>query len=96
VEIAKYAMEVAKGTVIDGRQVRCEHARVNRTVIITTYPGFTMDKTVILAILVKNFGPFETVEFPIRGWLAGKGAVARFQYRQDAINFFGVSSLACE
>lgn len=37
VEDAKRALQEAPGTVLDGRSIRCEPARVNRTICLAAY-----------------------------------------------------------
>ncbi|TGZ80452.1 hypothetical protein EX30DRAFT_364396 [Ascodesmis nigricans] len=95
-EVARTAVREGRHAVIDitGRRIRCEPAKVNRTLVLERRDGTTFDRTEAEKALF-GYGRLEAIEFaadvnqlPIRGLDAGKRCYARFVYRQDAVDCY--------
>ncbi|KAF9437730.1 hypothetical protein BGZ76_011368 [Entomortierella beljakovae] len=88
VEHAHKAMLEAQNTVIDGRYIRIEHARVNRTLFITRFSLSTTEKDI--SAVMEKFGPVEDVTiFNNLGVFKNKRhAFSKFVYRDDAISAY--------
>ncbi|KAI9311803.1 hypothetical protein BX666DRAFT_896184 [Dichotomocladium elegans] len=82
---AKKALKEAPGTVLDGRSIRCEPARVNRTICITpfSYPGYLPHETE-LSDEMSVFGAIESVFVAQHEYCA----YIKYRYRDDAIRAF--------
>ncbi|KAF9570172.1 hypothetical protein EC968_002111 [Mortierella alpina] len=88
VEDARRAMIEAQNSVIDGRHIRIEQARVNRTLLILRLGRTTTEQDII--DVLEQYGPLEDVSVfhdlgPVRN---KRYAFAKFCYRDDAINAF--------
>ncbi|KAG0262788.1 hypothetical protein BG011_009709 [Mortierella polycephala] len=88
VEDAQRAMAEAQNTIIDGRHIRIEQARVNRTLLILRFNRATTEKDI--ADVLGRYGPLEDVSIfhdlgPPRN---RRYAFAKFAYRDDAIKAF--------
>ncbi|KAF9988377.1 hypothetical protein BGZ75_009543 [Mortierella antarctica] len=88
VEDARRAMVEAQNSVIDGRHIRIEQARVNRTLLILRLGRTTTEQDII--DVLEQYGPLEDVSVfhdlgPVRN---KRYAFAKFCYRDDAINAF--------
>ncbi|KAF9190931.1 hypothetical protein BGZ51_008080 [Haplosporangium sp. Z 767] len=88
VEDAQRAMAEAQNTIIDGRHIRIEQARVNRTLLILRFNRTTTEKDI--ADVLGRHGPLEDVSIfhdlgPPRN---RRYAFAKFAYRDDAIKAF--------
>ncbi|KAG0204453.1 hypothetical protein BGX28_003599 [Mortierella sp. GBA30] len=88
VEDARRAMVEAHNSVIDGRHIRIEQARVNRTLLILRLGRSTTEQDII--DVLEQYGPLEDVSvFHDLGPARNKRyAFAKFCYRDDAINAF--------
>ncbi|CAO3569626.1 unnamed protein product [Mortierella alpina] len=88
VEDARRAMVEAQNSVIDGRHIRIEQARVNRTLLILRLGRTTTEQDII--DVLEQYGPLEDVSvFHDLGLVRNKRyAFAKFCYRDDAINAF--------
>ncbi|KAL1922791.1 uncharacterized protein VTP21DRAFT_9167 [Calcarisporiella thermophila] len=88
VDDAKRALVEAQNSVIDGRHIRVEPARVNRTLFISRLPK-TIDEYKLKEVLSK-YGPLEDIRvLPnyMTGHSKGCGYV-KFLYREDAIKAY--------
>ncbi|KAF9273280.1 hypothetical protein BGZ68_001644 [Mortierella alpina] len=88
VEDARRAMVEAQNSVIDGRHIRIEQARVNRTLLLLRLGRTTTEQDII--DVLEQYGPLEDVSVfhdlgPVRN---KRYAFAKFCYRDDAINAF--------
>ncbi|KAF9089559.1 hypothetical protein BGX23_006591 [Mortierella sp. AD031] len=88
VEDAQRAMVEAQNTIIDGRHIRIEQARVNRTLFILRFARSTTEQDLIDAL--EQYGPVEDVSIfhdprPARN---RRYAFAKFAYRDDAIKAY--------
>ncbi|KAG0041339.1 hypothetical protein BGZ83_001968 [Gryganskiella cystojenkinii] len=89
VDDARRALVEAQNTVLDGRPIRIEQARVNRTLFIQKFPRETTEEE--MRECLGQFGPLEKVNiFHDRGATARfkRYAFAKFSYRDDAILAF--------
>ncbi|ORZ37192.1 hypothetical protein BCR44DRAFT_1041446 [Catenaria anguillulae PL171] len=85
---AQRAIEESHDTVVDGRHVRVEAARVNRTLFLSKLPKTMSDD--ILHQFMSKWGKVEDVTL-VMNQLTGrpKGcAFAKFRYREDAIRAY--------
>jgi RNA recognition motif-containing protein len=85
---ARKALEESHDTVVDGRHIRVEQARVNRTLFLTKLPK-TLNQEILLKYLEK-WGKVEDVTIlssPSTGRSKGCG-FAKFRYREDAIRAY--------
>ena len=90
-EDAKKAVREGRGAIIDnsGRRIRCEPAKVNRTLLLARLDNGIFDEAEANSA-VCAFGPLESLEFinakyaSVRG--IRNGFYVRFQYRQDAVD----------
>ncbi|KAG0360749.1 hypothetical protein BGZ54_009398 [Gamsiella multidivaricata] len=88
IEDAEKAMADAQNTVIDGRHIRIEQARVNRTLFILKFGRATTEQDLI--DMLEQYGPIEDVSIfhdlgPARN---RRYAFAKFAYRDDAIRAY--------
>ncbi|CAO3661380.1 unnamed protein product [Umbelopsis ramanniana] len=87
-EDAEKALKEASGTVLNGRYIRCEPARVNRTIYLGKMPE-NISKMEIQQ-LAESFGGIEDITLikttTIQSTTAG--AFIRYQYRDDAIKAY--------
>lgn len=92
VDDAQRAMMEAHDTVLDGRHIRIERAKVNRTIFLAKFAkAFSKDD---MMRILEKFGPIEdlvVLENLQTGESKGCGFV-RFRFRDDAIYAFSVSS----
>ncbi|KAG0244509.1 hypothetical protein BGX31_008944 [Mortierella sp. GBA43] len=90
VEDAQRAMAEAQNTVIDGRHIRIEQARVNRTLFILRFGRSTTEQDI--TDVLEQYGPVEDVSiFHDLGPARNKRyAFAKFAYRDDAIRAYMV------
>ncbi|GJJ77722.1 hypothetical protein EMPS_10081 [Entomortierella parvispora] len=89
VEDAQRAMAEAQNTIVDGRHIRIEQARVNRTLFIQRFTRETTEQD--LKMYLEEFGPLEEVNiFHDRGFdhRFRRYAFAKFSYRDDAIKAY--------
>ncbi|KAF8470124.1 hypothetical protein BDZ91DRAFT_847275 [Kalaharituber pfeilii] len=88
---AKRAIREGRGAVIDGsgRRIRCEPAKVNRTLLLSKLDNGVFDEKDARKALF-GFGELESVEFISGKYIAARGirngAFIRFVYRQDAVD----------
>ncbi|KAG0017704.1 hypothetical protein BGZ81_010563 [Podila clonocystis] len=85
---AQRAMAEAQNSVVDGRHIRIEQARVNRTLFILRIARSTTEEEI--SDVLKEYGPLEDVSIyydpgPPR---SRRYAFARFAYREDAIRAY--------
>ncbi|KAG0075039.1 hypothetical protein BGZ93_003127 [Podila epicladia] len=85
---AQRAMAEAQNSVIDGRHIRIEQARVHRTLFILRIARSTTEEEI--SDVLKEYGPLEEVSIyydpgPPR---SRRYAFARFAYREDAIRAY--------
>ncbi|KAI8581112.1 hypothetical protein K450DRAFT_198156 [Umbelopsis ramanniana AG] len=87
-EDAQKALKEASGTLLNGRYIRCEPARVNRTIYLGQMPENT-SKTEIQQ-LAESFGCIEDVTIikTTATHSTTVGAFIRYQYRDDAIKAY--------
>ncbi|KAF9365002.1 hypothetical protein BGX34_011761 [Mortierella sp. NVP85] len=88
IEDAQRAMAEAQNTVIDGRHIRIEPARVNRTLFILRFGRNTTEQDITQVL--EQYGPIEDVSIfhdlgPAR---SKRYAFAKFSYRDDAIRAY--------
>ncbi|CAO3592252.1 unnamed protein product [Absidia cylindrospora] len=81
---AKQALLMAPGTLLDGRNIRCEPARVNRSLIIESTEIPLAEQDIVNEL--STYGPIEQFQFIEDGSLTS--ARVMFSYRDDAINAF--------
>ncbi|CAO3623570.1 unnamed protein product [Cunninghamella blakesleeana] len=81
---AKIALEEAHGTIIDNRPIRCEGARVNRTLCLTALQLSINRDNVYKELSV--FGPIEDISFINN--TTGSYCYVRYHYRDDAIRAY--------
>ncbi|CAO3609573.1 unnamed protein product [Cunninghamella echinulata] len=81
---AKVALEEAHGTILDNRAIRCESARVNRTLCVTSIQQ-PLNKDDVYEEL-QIFGPIE--EICIENNNMVPVAYVRYHYRDDAIRAY--------
>ncbi|KAF9585678.1 hypothetical protein BGW38_001261 [Lunasporangiospora selenospora] len=88
VEDAQRAMAEAQNTVVDGRHIRIEQARVNRTLFIVRFAR-TMNEQDLTEVL-RQYGPLEDVSiFHDLGINRSRRyAFAKYAYRDDAIKAY--------
>ncbi|KAF9936905.1 hypothetical protein BGZ65_001948 [Modicella reniformis] len=88
IEDAQRAMAEAQNTVIDGRHIRIEQARVNRTLFILRFGRNTTEQEI--TEVLEQYGPVEDVSvFHDLGPARSKRyAFAKFAYRDDAIRAY--------
>ncbi|KAI8140524.1 hypothetical protein BJV82DRAFT_659154 [Fennellomyces sp. T-0311] len=99
VQDAKMALQKAPGTLLDGRNIRCEPARVNRTLCITTcdIPLVTQEIESELA----TYGKIEDITI-LHGYPAPDGnavndcAYVKYCYRDDAVKAYLTLSKAVQ
>ncbi|KAJ2958786.1 hypothetical protein NQZ79_g5647 [Umbelopsis isabellina] len=85
---AQKALAEASGTILNGRCIRCEPARVNRTIYLGGMPNDTSKKDI--QSFAENFGGVENISL-IKRSLKQQPAVdafIRFHYRDDAVNAY--------
>jgi hypothetical protein len=100
---AAYALHKCQKATLDGRMIRVERARVNRTLYVSKDKG-KIDEAVIsfppfilyqaIKALLEPFGQIEELVIP-GSWKRNskevrKGCFARFVFRDDAINAYQV------
>ncbi|KAF8941539.1 hypothetical protein BGZ58_006942 [Dissophora ornata] len=88
IEDAQKAMAEAQNTIVDGRHIRIEQARVNRTLFILRFGRTTTEQN--LLDVLEQYGQVEDVSIfndlgPARN---RRYAFAKFAYRDDAIRAF--------
>jgi hypothetical protein len=97
-EAAKTAVREGRNAVVDvtGRRIRCEPAKVNRTLVVSKCDGSNFTEAEAQKMLY-GFGGTEALEFsagmnslPVRGLKEGKRCFVRFIYRQDAVDCYQV------
>ncbi|KAF9134303.1 hypothetical protein BGW39_007472 [Mortierella sp. 14UC] len=89
VEDAQRAMIEAQNTIVDGRHIRIEQARVNRTLFILRFSRGTTEQDLIDAL--EQYGPVEDVSIfhdPRPTSKHKRYAFAKFAYRDDAIKAY--------
>ncbi|KAI1315037.1 hypothetical protein EDD11_001376 [Mortierella claussenii] len=88
IEDAQRALTEAQNTIIDGRHIRIEQARVNRTLFILRFGRTTTEQD--LTEVLAQYGPVEDVSiFQDLGPSRNKRyAFAKFAYRDDAIRAY--------
>ncbi|KAK3842480.1 MAG: hypothetical protein J3R72DRAFT_474793 [Linnemannia gamsii] len=89
IEDAQRAMVEAQNTIIDGRHIRIEQARVNRTLFILRFSRGTTEQDLIDAL--EQYGPVEDVSIfhdPRPTSKHKRYAFAKFAYRDDAIRAY--------
>ncbi|KAG0638092.1 hypothetical protein HOY80DRAFT_196424 [Tuber brumale] len=95
-EVARRAIREGRARIIDssGRPIRCEPAKVNRTLILSKIDSSLIHRHEVVDML-HGFGPLESVEFsdgsstiPSYGQTSGNKCYVRFQFRQDAVDSF--------
>ncbi|KAF9538131.1 hypothetical protein EC957_007205 [Mortierella hygrophila] len=89
IEDAQRAMVEAQNTIVDGRHIRIEQARVNRTLFILRFSRGTTEQDLIDAL--EQYGPVEDVSIfhDLRPASRHKRyAFAKFAYRDDAIKAY--------
>ncbi|KAI8093901.1 uncharacterized protein BX664DRAFT_330929 [Halteromyces radiatus] len=82
---ADLALKQAPGTILDGRSIRCEAARVNRTLFLTSHFNDPLEKEEILRVLSVH-GPIENVS--VEYDVLATSAFVKFCYRDDAIKAY--------
>lgn len=99
-EAARTAVRVGRNAIVDssGRPIRCEPAKVNRTLAISRHDGSMFSEDEVQQDL-DGFGGTESLEFstsmnsqPVRGLKEGHRCFVRFIYRQDAVDCYQVSN----
>ncbi|KAF9174810.1 hypothetical protein BGX21_001035 [Mortierella sp. AD011] len=95
VEHAQKAILEAQNTIIDGRHIRIEQARVNRTLFVLKFKSTMTEQACIrisqdLIPVLEQYGPIEDVSiFHDLGSLSNRRyAFAKFAYRDDAIRAY--------
>ncbi|KAG0129262.1 hypothetical protein HOY82DRAFT_415111 [Tuber indicum] len=95
-EVARRAIREGRARIIDssGRPIRCEPAKVNRTLVLSKIDCSPIHRHEVVDML-HGFGPLENVEFsdgsstiPSFGLTSGNKCYVRFQFRQDAVDGF--------
>ncbi|CUS15696.1 unnamed protein product [Tuber aestivum] len=95
-EVARKAIREGRARIIDssGRPIRCEPAKVNRTLVLGKSDSSIFHGHEVVDML-HGFGPLESVEFtngsttmPLFGLTSGNKCYVRFQFRQDAVDSF--------
>ncbi|KAH7047186.1 hypothetical protein BKA57DRAFT_493816 [Linnemannia elongata] len=89
VEDAQRAMVEAQNTIVDGRHIRIEQARVNRTLFIHRFSRGTTEQDLIDTL--EQYGPVEDVSIfhdPRPTSRHKRYAFAKFAYRDDAIKAY--------
>ncbi|KAF8928879.1 hypothetical protein BGZ47_001379 [Haplosporangium gracile] len=89
IEDAQRAMVEAQNTIIDGRHIRIEQARVNRTLFILRFSRGTTEQNLIDAL--EQYGPVEDVSIfhdPRPTSRHKRYAFSKFAYRDDAIKAY--------
>ncbi|KAH0607548.1 uncharacterized protein H6S33_002582 [Morchella sextelata] len=95
-ETARLALRDGRNAIIDstGRRIRCEPAKVNRTLVLSKMDCNVFNENDARKILF-GFGETETMEFardgdtlPVRGTKEGRRCFVRFAYRQDAVDCY--------
>ncbi|KAG0222636.1 hypothetical protein BGW42_006412 [Actinomortierella wolfii] len=88
VEDAQRALVQAQNTIVDGRHIRIEQARVNRTLSILRFSRSTTEQDIRKCL--EEYGPLEDVSILHDSGPSGsrRYALARFSYRDDAIKAF--------
>ncbi|KAF9919883.1 hypothetical protein FBU30_010414 [Linnemannia zychae] len=89
VEDAQRAMIEAQNTLVDGRHIRIEQARVNRTLFILRFSRSTTEQD--LMDVLEQYGPIEDVSIfhdPRPATRNKRYAFAKFAYRDDAIKAY--------
>lgn len=95
------ALRDGRNAIIDstGRRIRCEPAKVNRTLVLSKMDSNIFNESDARKILF-GFGETETLEFamdgdalPARGTKEGRRCFIRFAYRQDAVDCYQVCLL---
>ncbi|RPA90237.1 hypothetical protein L873DRAFT_1795601 [Choiromyces venosus 120613-1] len=95
-EVARRAIREGRARIIDSscRPIRCEPAKVNRTLMLSKNDSSFFHRQEVVDML-HGFGPLESVEFadgsstmPLFGLTSGQKCFVRFQFRQDAVDGF--------
>ncbi|KAF9903072.1 hypothetical protein EC991_004246 [Linnemannia zychae] len=89
VEDAQRAMIEAQNTIVDGRHIRIEQARVNRTLFILRFTRSTTEQELIDTL--EQYGPVEDVSIfhdPRPTSKHKRYAFTKFAYRDDAIKAY--------
>ncbi|KAH8550260.1 hypothetical protein BGW37DRAFT_540014 [Umbelopsis sp. PMI_123] len=88
IEDAQTALKEASGTVLNGRYIRCEPARVNRTIYLGQMPEIT-NKTEVQK-LAESYGEVEDITMIKTGPTQSiiTNAFIRYRYRDDAIKAY--------
>ncbi|KAI5801706.1 hypothetical protein DFH27DRAFT_557670 [Peziza echinospora] len=90
-EDAKKAIRDGRGAIIDesGRRIRCEAAKVNRTLLLSKIDNGLFDESEARKALF-GFGQLESLEFVTGKYTQSRGirngCYVRFAYRQDAVD----------
>lgn len=87
---AAIALENAPGTLLDGRKIRCEQARVNRTICISSNSANVPLERDEVRIRLSSFGTIESMRMVDDPTEQGMKmyAYVKYQYRDDAIKAF--------
>ncbi|KAG0177758.1 hypothetical protein DFQ29_004460 [Apophysomyces sp. BC1021] len=83
---AKNALREAPGTMLDGRNIRCEPARVNRTLCLAALETKVTEKEIQAKL--SPFGEVEDITLPKPSSQNQSCAFVKFRYRDDAIKAF--------
>ncbi|CAO3592968.1 unnamed protein product [Absidia cylindrospora] len=81
---AKQALIQGYGSLLDGRAVRCEAARVNRTLHLSSLKSPLIEKDILQQL--SKFGAVENIHFVHDQGI--QSAYVKFCYRDDAINAY--------
>ncbi|KAL7746508.1 hypothetical protein RI367_008158 [Sorochytrium milnesiophthora] len=88
VENAKHALKEGHDTVIDGRHIRVEQARVNRTLFLAKFPKSMTEET--LCRYLEKWGEIEDITI-LQNYATGRSkgcGFAKFKYREEAIRAY--------
>jgi len=95
-EVARLAVTEGRHAIIDetGRRIRCEPAKVNRTLVLAKRDDSVITRDEVDKMLF-GYGPLEAIEFsaaigrtPTRTLNHGVRCFVRFSYRQDAVDCY--------
>ncbi|KAI8609996.1 hypothetical protein BC830DRAFT_1221930 [Chytriomyces sp. MP71] len=84
---AQNALLRAHNTVVNGRYIRVEQAKVNRTLFIAKVGAIPLDE---LTAQLEEFGPVESIKI-LQNFQTGRSkgcGFVKFRFREDAINAF--------
>lgn len=102
-EAARVAVRHGRNATIDNtaRRIRCEPAKVNRTLVLMKHDGSVASKAEVEK-LIFGFGNYEALEFsedesysPGHALTQGPRCFVRFTLRQDAVDCYQVISHSC-